>query len=189
MPELAPVMKAIFCARSCDMRASVLFCVQWRVRLRYAILSYGPVLIGESALLRALEHIGEVVSEAQVDAGLGGGLARKTRVLDAERHRCAGMLGRIQNRLAVVFVKLRLEQRAVDCLMEERRRYALRFRVDEGLGKRLDHGGDHEIAAKFECVRLPGVRGDNGEPAADGLQQRPYPGERIVCAGGDDPQV
>ena len=74
------------------MRASILCCVQWRVRLGDAVLSYGPVLVGESGLLCALQHIGEVVGEAHADAGVGSGLAREPRVLDAERDRRAGML-------------------------------------------------------------------------------------------------
>src|SRR5262249_55761719 len=163
MPELAPVIKAIFCARSCDMRASILCCVQWRVRLGDAVLSYGPVLVGESRFLRSLQHIGKIVGESQANAGIGSSFAREPRVLDAKRDRRAGMLRPVENGLAVVLVKLRLKECAVDGLMKKGRRDALRFGIDEGLGERLDHRCDHEVAAELERVRLPRLARDNGK--------------------------
>jgi hypothetical protein len=72
------------------------------------------------------------------------------------------MLRRVEDGLAVVLVKLRLEERAVDSLMEESWRDALGLSVDEGLGERLNHGGDHEIAAKLERVGLPRLGRDDG---------------------------
>ena len=113
----------------------------------------------------------EVVGEPHANTSLGGGFAREAGVLDAEGDGGAGMRRRVEDGLAVVLVKLRLEQRAVDGLMKERGIDALRFGVDESLGEGLVHRGDHEVAAQLERVRLPRLAGDDGEAAADGFQQ------------------
>src|ERR1700722_12532058 len=99
------------------------------------------------------------------------------------------MLRRVQDGLALVLVELRLEERAVDGLVKERGRDALRFGIDESLGKRLNHGGDHEVAAEFERVRLPGLAGDDSEAAADRLEYRADLGEPLACAPAHDPQL
>ena len=55
----------------------------------------------------------------------GCGFACEARVFDGEGDSGAGMLRRVEDDLAVVLVKLRLEERAVDGLMEEGWRDAL----------------------------------------------------------------
>ncbi len=127
------VRESIFCLRVWTSVGSILFCAQWGVRLGDAVLSYGPVLVGESGFLRAMEHVGEIIGEPHMDAGLGGSLARETSVLDGEHDGGAGVLRRVEDDLAVVLVELGLKERAVDRLMKECARDTLRFGVDERL--------------------------------------------------------
>ncbi len=116
-------------------------------------------------------------------------LAEQARVFFAEGDGAARRFRRMQHDVAVHLVELRLEESVVHGL-EKRRGFNLHaLRIKKGFSQRRNHGGDEEIAAQLERVRAPGMLGDDGDAAAELLQQRTNFFDGSRCPAGRGPQL
>jgi len=66
---------------------------------------------------------------------------------------------------------------------------SLPFSVDEGFAEGVDHGADEEVAAELEGVGLAGLGADDGDAAAEWLEERAGEGDGGLGAGDDDPEA